>query len=97
MKLTERIRKMIDGIPGGSSVVLPVSEVRTWLDEHGPGLDQDLTVQEVGELFHRSPVTIRSWIRDGRLRAYRLQGREYRITTSALKDFQEDERGRDGQ
>ena len=85
---------MIEGIPDGASVLLPVDTVRTWLHENGSGLDQDLTVEEVGKFFHRSPVTIRTWIRDGRLRAYIFRGREYRATASALEDFQENERGR---
>ena len=65
-----------------------------WLDENGSGLDPDLTVEELGKFFDRSPVTIHGWIRDGRLRAYLFQGREYRVCESALKEFQRKERGR---
>ena len=61
---------------------------------HVTGLDQDLTVEEVGKFFDCSPITIRAWIREGRLRAYRFQGREYRVCESALEEFQENERGR---
>ena len=93
MRLADRIRQMIDGMPDGASVVLPVDTVRTWLNENGSGLDQDLTVEEVGKFFDRSPVTIRTWIRAGRLRAYIFRGREYRICRSALEDFQQNERG----
>ena len=85
---------MIDGMPDGAMISLPVDTVRTWLNENGSGLDQDLTVEEVGKFFDRSPVTIRTWIRDGRLRAYRFQGREYRVCESALEEFQQKERGR---
>ena len=93
MKLSDRLTRMIDGMPDGASVTLPVAEMRAWLNENGSGLDPDLTVEEVGEFFHRSPVTIRAWIRAGRLRAYRFQGREYRIPEAALEELQQKERG----
>ncbi len=94
MRLSDRIRKMIDGMPEGGLVMVPVDSLREWLNENGSGLDQDLTVEEVGKFFDRSPVTIRAWIREGRLRAYRFQGREYRVCESALEEFQQKERGR---
>ena len=94
MKLSDRLSRMIDGMPGGASITLPVDTLRDWLSEPGGSLDQDLTVEEVGKFFDRSPVTIRAWIRDGRLRAYRFQGREYRIPESALEEFQAQQRGR---
>ena len=94
MKLSDRLSRMIDGMPDGASITVPVDAVRGWLNENGSGLDQDLTVEEVGKFFDRSPVTIRAWIRDGRLRAYRFQGREYRVCESALEEFQQKERGR---
>ena len=94
MKLSDRLTRMIDGMPHGASITLPVDTVREWLNENGSGLDQDLTIEEVGKFFDRSPVTIRAWIRAGRLRAYRFQGREYRVCESALEEFQQKERGR---
>ena len=94
MKLADRLTRMIDGMPDGASITLPVAAVKEWVSENGSGLDQDLTVEEVGKFFDRSPVTIRTWIRDGRLRAYRFQGREYRIPEAAVEEFQQKERGR---
>ena len=75
-------------------ISLPVDAVREWLkaDGSGGGLDHDLTVEDVAAHFDRSPVTIRTWIRKGRLRAYRFRGREYRIPESAVEEFQERER-----
>ena len=97
MKLSDRLTRMIDGVPSGRMISLPVDAVREWLNENGTGgLDQDLTVEDVAVFFNRSPVTIRTWIRDGRLRAYRFQGREYRITESAVEEFRQRQRG-DGQ
>ena len=93
MKLSDWLTRMIDGMPDGASITLPVDTVRERLSQNGSGLDQDLTVEEVGKFFHRSSGTIRTWIRDGRLRAYRFQGREYRVCESALEEFQQKERG----
>ncbi len=92
MKLSDRLARMIDGMPDGASITLPVDAVREWLNENGSGLDQDLTVEEVGKFFDRSPVTIRAWIRAGRIEAYRFRGNEYRITNAALEEFQSQER-----
>ena len=94
MRIADRIRKIIDGMPDDGLVTLPVDELREWLEENGSGLDQDFTVEEVGKFFHRSPVTIRTWIRAGRLDAYLFQGREYRVRESALMEFQQKERAR---
>ena len=92
MKLADRLARMIDGMPDGASITLPVDAVREWLSDNGSGLDPDLTVDEVATSFGRSPVTVRGWIRDGRLSAYRFRGREYRIPESAVEEFQQRER-----
>ena len=47
----------------------------------------DLTVEQVADLYGRTPQAVRSWIRNGRLAAYKLNGREYRSTREALEDF----------
>jgi excisionase family DNA binding protein len=49
---------------------------------------RDLTVVEVAGRFGRSESTIRSWISQGALRAYRLRGRAWRIPPSAIADFE---------
>ena len=92
MKLSDRLSRMVDGMPDGASITLPVDALRDWLSENGGGLDHDLTVEDVAQFFDRSPITIRSWIRDGRLQAYHFRGKEYRITHSALEEFQDQER-----
>jgi excisionase family DNA binding protein len=61
-------------------------------------VEPDLTVQQVADLFGKSPQTVRRWIKDRRLSAYTFSGREYRITRRALEEFQSRERnGRNGQ
>ena len=49
-------------------------------------LIQLLDVDEVAELFHASPYTIRSWIRKGILRATKL-GRLVRVEPKDVQDF----------
>ena len=92
MKLSDWLTRMIDGMPDDGSIILTVEAVKKRLNENGSSLDQDLTVDEVGKFFDRSPITIRTWIRDGRLEAYHFRGKEYRITHSALEEFQDRER-----
>ncbi|MDE3003385.1 MAG: helix-turn-helix domain-containing protein [Gemmatimonadota bacterium] len=92
--LDSRLRRLIDGVPDGGMVSLPVERVREWLAEPSAEVERDLMVAEVASFFSRSPVTIRTWIRDGRLRAYRFRGREYRITAAALEAFIRAERPR---
>lgn len=54
----------------------------------------DLTVDEVAALLNRAASTVRSWCHSGKLKAYRLNGREYRITHAALAEFQTAQRER---
>lgn len=92
MRLSDRLTRMIDGVPEGGAIMLPVDSVREWLSENGSGLDHDFTVEDIAAFFNRSPVTIRTWIRKGRLEAYHFRGNEYRITNAALEEFQSQER-----
>lgn len=88
MRLHDRIRHILQGMPDGSAVMLPVERLREWLDAESPSFEPDLTVAEVAEMFGRSPVSVRAWIRDGKLRAYRFQGREYRVPRDAVPELQ---------
>lgn len=106
MTLAERLRRVVDGLPSGSAVSLPVDVLREWLDEEPgkteqPGQDEplvDLTVQDVADLLDRSASTVRWWCQDGTLSgAYKLRSREWRIPRQALRDLrngQEDGRPR---
>ena len=46
-----------------------------------------LTTGQVARLCHVSTVTVRNWIKAGRLEAYTLPGGHYRITPEAFKAF----------
>ena len=93
MDLVDRLRRLVEGMPEGASVVLPVACVRGWLEGPHDTLEPDRTVAQVAEFFGRSPSTIRRWIGDERLRAYLFKRREYRITDCALREFIQQERG----
>ena len=38
----------------------------------GKGVDMDLKVKDVAELLHLSEITIRRWVQEGKIPAYRL-------------------------
>ena len=44
------------------------------------------SVYEVAELLKRSPLTIRRYIKDKKIRSFKC-GNEWRVTRSALQDF----------
>ena len=90
MKLHHRVQALLDALPAGSSVTLSRETLAEWIDAAArtPDVEPDMTVEDVASLFDRSPVTVREWCRDGKLRAYRLNGREYRIPAEAVAEFQ---------
>ena len=55
MRLHERLRRMIDGMPAGASVTLPVEAVEDWLEDGAIDVEPDLTVQDVAKFFGKSP------------------------------------------
>jgi len=48
---------------------------------------RDLTIAEVAQRVGRSSSTVRAWCAAGRLRGYKLRGRDYRIPPAALQEF----------
>lgn len=44
------------------------------------------TVQEVAEILHKTPTTVRKYIKTGELKAKQV-GRPYYITEKALEEF----------
>ena len=46
-----------------------------------------LTTGQVARLCHVSTVTVRNWIKAGKLEAYTLPGGHYRITPEAFNAF----------
>lgn len=43
------------------------------------------------QLFGRHENTIRGWLQSGALRGYKLHGKEWRVSRSAIREFHEQE------
>ena len=89
MGLVDRFKAIIEGMPEGGSVSLPVTWLRDLLDAEGdsPGTGRLLTIEEAGEVVGRAPSTVRTWLNTGRLDGFKLNGRAWRIRESALRSF----------
>jgi len=89
MGLVDRLKAIIDVMPDGASVSLPVTWLRDLLDAEGdsPGMGRLLTLEEAGEIVRRSPSTVRTWLNMSRLDGFKLNGRTWRIRESALRSF----------
>jgi len=51
--------------------------------------ERHLTVKAVAAYCMVSGITVRRWIKDGKLSAMKLPSRHYRITTDGFRDFLE--------
>ncbi len=90
MGLVDRLKAIIDVMPEGGSVSLPVTWLRDLLDAEGdsPGMGRLLTLQEAGDIVGRSPGTIRTWANSGQLEgAFKLQNCSWRVPEKALQKF----------
>ena len=95
------LRTIATALPHGTSVPVPKEWVLDLLDAAGPGAlvegseaprQADYTVPQVAARFGRAPSTVRMWILERHLRAYKNRGREYRITPQALAEFEANQR-----
>jgi excisionase family DNA binding protein len=98
MNLEQRLRRIAECLPPGAAVVLGTESLGRLLSVEPDGATRPsrerpgLTVIQVAERYGRAPSTVRGWIRDGRLNAYRL-GREYRVDPEAIDEFDAGLRG----
>jgi hypothetical protein len=78
MGLVDRLKAIIDVMPEGGSVSLPVTWLRDLLDAEGdsPGMGRLLTLEEVCEFVSCSPSTVRTWLNTSRLDGFKLNGRD---------------------
>jgi excisionase family DNA binding protein len=98
VSLKSAIQALVAAAPGDA--VVPVRWLGELLADDGQGATTaatkdvvaiDLTVPQLAERFGRGPSTIRTWCENGQLPgAYRLNGREWRIPTSAVEAMQKE-------
>jgi len=92
MSLRTQLQAMVDGMPPGSSVSLPVDWLQSLLEQEvkrvGDMPDDLLTLEEVGKRLGRAVSTARSWCNSGKIPgAFRLHGKDWRIPTKALQEL----------
>jgi excisionase family DNA binding protein len=46
-----------------------------------------LTVEEAAKILKIHPVTLRNWLRKGKIQGVKISQREWRIPESALREF----------
>ena len=98
MTLRDRLLRIVEPLPPGASVSLPVDVLRTWLEQgdETPASTAaehlvDLTAVAAAGLLGRAPSTVRGWCASGALPgAYRLQGREWRVPRASLAALRND-------
>jgi excisionase family DNA binding protein len=96
VRLDERMRRMLDGMPEEGQITLPVCLLRAWLDDEtipegtptqataSPMPDPGLTVAQVAAHIGREESTIRGWVGEGRFPGAFKLGREWRIPREDL-------------
>jgi hypothetical protein len=92
MTLVERLHTIVQAMPPGSTVMLPVDALREWLDEAGALAfsSDDFPVEEVAAKYGRAVSTVRNWCAQGVLPgAYKVNGKEWMIPRSALAAFKD--------
>jgi excisionase family DNA binding protein len=91
MGITAQLKAIVDGMPPGSSVSLPVDWLRALLAEaerEGEAPEEYLTLAQVAERVGRAESTVRTWCNRGQLEgAFRLNGRDWRVPSGALSKW----------
>lgn len=88
------LRDAIDDLPDGALV--PVRWIREKLAEEPEDEDplgELYDVPTLAERFDRSEATIRSWLADGKMRGFKLEGRAWRVRASEVRAFEERQAG----
>ena len=85
------LRRAIAGLPADASIILSKKSIEEWLSNTDPPEVRDhLDVRALAEMFQKSQHVIRMWLRDGRIKGYKLAG-EWRATAfeaAAYRDGQ---------
>ena len=94
MTLKERFRQLASALPSDdSAVTITRADIVALLEDDGRGTEvasaRDLTVEEVAKETGRAPSTVRDWLISGALCGYKLNGRDWRVARSALRQYLE--------
>ncbi len=73
-------------LPEGATITLTAHAFRELAEEQKLQSLVDLAVRDVAQIYGVSESTVRSWIRSGRLEAYKV-GRRYFVTQTGMKKF----------
>lgn len=92
MSLQERLRQLVSALPSDSAAVTLTRADLMQLLEGDPNpfpanAPRDLTVEDVAEAMGRAASTVRGWLIAGHLRGYKLNGRDWRVPRSALREY----------
>lgn len=98
MDLEQRLRQLVEiGDPDGTVTIRWLAGlVGVALEPERSAenaMGRDLTVDEVAKRFKRSASTVRGWLSQGELRGYKLNGRDWRVTRSAIEEYETKQRG----
>lgn len=93
MSLRSHLASVVEGMPEGASVSLPVDWIRSLLEEEPEaGVPELLDLEEVAEIVGRAVSTVRTWCNTGELEgAFKLRGREWKVPREALRRFLEEQ------
>ncbi len=90
VSIRARLEAMVEGMPEGASVSLPVDWIRELLEEEPPpGEVPDLLdLEQASKIVGRAVSTVRTWCNQGEIEeAFKLRGREWRIPRRAFVAF----------
>lgn len=92
MTLHDRLRQLVSALPPAGAVTLTRADLAALLESDGADVaaaTRDLSVEDVAAETGRKPSTVRGWLISGALRGYKLNGRDWRVTRAALREYLE--------
>lgn len=88
VSIAERIRSIVDALPAGAAVSLPIETLREWLEE--AAIEEDLELEEFAALVGVSVSTAREYCAAGLVPgAYKRRGRKWLIPRASVALFRE--------
>lgn len=81
------LKAIVENMPPDGSVTLPVAWLRELLAQSSEPGQRLLTIEQAAELVGRSPSTVRTWLNQGELEGFKLNGKSWRIRESAVHTY----------